>query len=41
MEFIILENILNPITDFRSIRNYCFVRCALQENNLTNLLNIE
>jgi len=25
MEFVILENTLNPITDCRSIRNYCFI----------------
>jgi len=25
MKFVILENTLNPITNFRSIRNYCFI----------------
>jgi len=25
MEFVILENTLNPIIDFRSTRNYCFI----------------
>jgi len=25
MEFVILKNTLNLMTDFRSIRNYCFI----------------